>query len=81
MNLHLSGGEGGIRHMLDHLGGPIESWWDDLGTPRLTPELIAKVVEGTEAALAGQSATAIAATRDGALLELLELKTAAGLPE
>jgi carnitine 3-dehydrogenase len=30
MNLHLSGGAGGIAHVLAHLGGPIEDWWKDL---------------------------------------------------
>ncbi len=33
MNLHLSGGAGGIEHLLAHLGGPIEDWWKDLGAP------------------------------------------------
>ncbi|MFX5793765.1 3-hydroxyacyl-CoA dehydrogenase family protein, partial [Acinetobacter baumannii] len=36
LNLHMSGGEGGIGHMLDHLGPPIESWWADLGAPSIT---------------------------------------------
>jgi len=31
LNLHLSGGAGGIAHVLEHLGPPIESWWRDLG--------------------------------------------------
>jgi len=38
MNLRLSGGAGGIVHLRDHLGGPIEDWWGDLGAPRMTPE-------------------------------------------
>lgn len=71
LNLHLSGGEGGIGHVLDHLGPAIESWWDDLGTPRMTPELIAKVVEGTGEALAGRSGAELASARDRAMLDLL----------
>jgi hypothetical protein len=31
LNLHMSGGAGGIAHVLEHLGPPIESWWRDLG--------------------------------------------------
>ncbi|QOL48912.1 3-hydroxyacyl-CoA dehydrogenase NAD-binding domain-containing protein [Massilia litorea] len=74
MNLHLSGGEGGIRHMLDHLGGPIESWWDDLGTPRITEELKLQLAAGVEAALAGRDGAQLAPTRDALLARLLEAK-------
>lgn len=81
LNLHLSGGEGGIAHVLEHLGPAIESWWDDLGTPRMTPELVAKVVQGTAESLADGPASEIAAARDRAMLGLFDLKTAAGLPE
>jgi hypothetical protein len=35
LNLHLSGGPGGIAHVLEHLGPPMESWWHDLGTVAL----------------------------------------------
>ena len=48
-HLHLSGGEGGIADLLGHLGGPIESWWDDLGAPRMSPLLTARVAEQTNA--------------------------------
>jgi 3-hydroxyacyl-CoA dehydrogenase len=74
MNLHLSGGEGGIRHMLDHLGAPIESWWDDLGTPRITEELKLQLAAGVEAALAGRDGAQLAPTRDALLARLLEAK-------
>jgi hypothetical protein len=30
-----------------HLGGPIESWWNDLGSPRMSPALMARVAEQT----------------------------------
>ena len=46
MNLHLSGGAGGIAHVLAHLGGPIEDWWKDLGSPLMTAELKQQVTEG-----------------------------------
>src|SRR5438874_1125550 len=31
MLFHLAGGEGGIQHFMDHLSGPVASWWKDLG--------------------------------------------------
>jgi carnitine 3-dehydrogenase len=74
MNLHLSGGEGGIRHMLDHLGGPIESWWDDLGTPRITEALKQQLAAGVEEALAGRDGTQLAPARDALLAGLIEAK-------
>jgi hypothetical protein len=30
---HLGGGEGGIQHFMEHLAGPMATWWKDLGTP------------------------------------------------
>lgn len=81
LNLHLSGGEGGIAHVLEHLGPAIESWWDDLGTPRMTPELVARVVQGTRESLADRAAPEIAAARDRAMLDLFDFKKTAGLPD
>lgn len=80
LNLHLSGGAGGIAHVLEHLGPAVESWWDDLGTPRLTPDLIAKVTEGVRDAAGVMSGEDLAAARDNAIVDLLAMKGAAGLP-
>ncbi|SDV50685.1 3-hydroxyacyl-CoA dehydrogenase NAD-binding domain-containing protein [Chitinasiproducens palmae] len=71
LNLHLSGGAGGMQHVLDHLGAPIEAWWDDLGTPRITPDLAKAVVDGTHQALANRSNAALEAQRDALILDLL----------
>lgn len=75
LNLHLSGGAGGIAHLLDHLGPPIESWWDDLGDPRLTDTLKARIAEGVAEALAGRSNARIEAQRDALILGILAGKT------
>lgn len=74
LNLHLSGGAGGIRHVLDHLGPPIESWWADLGTPSITEELKQKLVQGVEQALQGKQAASIGPERDRLLIDLIEAK-------
>ena len=74
MNLHLSGGEGGIRHMLDHLGAPIESWWADLGTPMITEELKQQLAAGVAEALAGRDGAQLAPARDALLAGLIEAK-------
>jgi carnitine 3-dehydrogenase len=76
-NMHLSGGDGGIAHVLEHLGPPIESWWHDLGQPVLTPDLVQRVVAGTAEALAGCSRVPLEQERDQLLLDLLRAKEAA----
>ncbi|KQO19540.1 3-hydroxyacyl-CoA dehydrogenase NAD-binding domain-containing protein [Acidovorax sp. Leaf78] len=76
MNLHLSGGDGGMAHLLAHLGGPIEGWWDDLGAPRMTPELQRRVVEGVDQALGGRTQAELAQARDVVLIGLLRAKSA-----
>lgn len=76
-NLHLSGGEGGMRHLLEHLGGPIESWWDDLGTPVLTPELKQQVIDGIDAELMNRSDAQITMERDDLILAMLRAKAVA----
>ncbi|GAB2662566.1 3-hydroxyacyl-CoA dehydrogenase NAD-binding domain-containing protein [Gordonia jinhuaensis] len=75
---HLSGGPGGMAHVLDHLGPPMVDWWDDLGTPELTPQLIDTVVTGVTEELGGRESE-VARARNEALAQLLELKIRYGL--
>jgi 3-hydroxyacyl-CoA dehydrogenase len=68
---HLAGGEGGLRHQLEHIGPGIEAWWNDLGRPDLTPEVIERLVRDFDA---GEPRTvqALVAERDTLLVALLE---------
>lgn len=68
---HLAGGEGGMTHFLAHLGGPMESWWADLGAPHLTPEVRRAIIDGVSEATAGQSIADLAGARDRRLLAIL----------
>ncbi len=36
---HLGGGEGGLEHFFDHLGGAFEALWDDAKRPNVTEKL------------------------------------------
>lgn len=74
VNLHLSGGEGGIQHVLEHLGPPIQEWWDDLGEGELSPELIRQFAQGVDDELEGAQLNEVVAERDDILLTLLKLK-------
>jgi carnitine 3-dehydrogenase len=77
---HLSGGPGGIAHVLEHLGPPTEAWWRDMGDPSLTPELAAKIVAGVDAVLDGADQAELVARRDAALRALLASKAEHQLP-
>ena len=68
---HLAGGPGGMENFLEHLGPATESWWADLGTPQLTPEVKRKLIESVEAENAGRCVAELAAERDRRLLALL----------
>ncbi|MGA8245315.1 MAG: 3-hydroxyacyl-CoA dehydrogenase NAD-binding domain-containing protein [Nocardioides sp.] len=75
---HLSGGAGGLAHVLEHLGPPMVDWWADLGEPELTPELAERLVDGVTEELGGRERE-IRARRDRALGDLLALKARLGL--
>jgi 3-hydroxyacyl-CoA dehydrogenase len=77
LNLHLSGGEGGIGHVIDHLGPPMESWMRDLGEISFSEKIKTKAVQGVDAELKGQSLLAMTRQRDEVLLSLLALKAKA----
>jgi 3-hydroxyacyl-CoA dehydrogenase len=74
LNLHLSGGAGGIEHVLEHLGPPLESWWRDLGDITLNEELNGAVARGVTEELRGADLAHLTSQRDDMLLGLLQLK-------
>ncbi|MCW2868384.1 MAG: 3-hydroxyacyl-CoA dehydrogenase [Marmoricola sp.] len=74
----LSGGPGGLEHVLEHLGPPMLDWWADLGEPELTPELSRRLVDGVRAELDGHE-DEVLARRDAGLVELVALKGRLGL--
>ncbi len=74
LNLHLSGGVGGIAHFLDHLGPPVESWWADLGAPVLSEALKEKISNGVDAQMQGKTPSALGAERDQLLVAMIAAK-------
>jgi carnitine 3-dehydrogenase len=77
---HLSGGPGGIAHVLEHLGPPTEAWWRDMGDPSLTPELVDKIVAGVDEELGAIEPAELVAHRDAVLRTLLASKAEHPLP-
>ncbi|RZU38782.1 3-hydroxyacyl-CoA dehydrogenase NAD-binding domain-containing protein [Edaphobacter modestus] len=71
---HLAGGQGGIHHFMEHLAGPMTTWWKDLGNPEFAPDLKEKIVQGVLAEAGNQSIDELAGERDRLLLGLLGLR-------
>lgn len=74
INLNFAGGAGGIAHTIEHLGPPIEEWWEDLGSVSLTPELRQKLVQGVQEELAHFDQQELIRKRDALLVGLLKAK-------
>ncbi len=72
INLHLSGGAGGLRRVLELLVPAMESWWKDLGRVSLTPAIIDTVVASTQELIAQEDLGLLAASRDSAVARILE---------
>ena len=72
--LHLAGGDGGVRHAIEHFGPAMESWWKDLGSaPTISNAAAEKLIAGVEAEAAGRSIGDLVAERDHLLISLLEM--------
>ncbi|MGR3512857.1 MAG: 3-hydroxyacyl-CoA dehydrogenase NAD-binding domain-containing protein [Paracoccaceae bacterium] len=70
MLFHLGAGDGGLRAFCGHFQDTFNGWWDGLGDPRLTPEVIETLVKGMEAEAAGRSPEVLSAERDEKLIAL-----------
>ncbi|WP_417252360.1 3-hydroxyacyl-CoA dehydrogenase family protein [Castellaniella sp.] len=68
---HLGGGAGGIRAFCDHLGSHVEDWWNDLGSPDLTPAAVNTLEAGMKQVLANTSNQDLAAQRDKMVLQYI----------
>ncbi len=68
----LAGGNAGLAHLIDHLQPAMESWMDDLGNPRMTPELRERMIEGALQARNGKSVEELQRYRDDRLVKILK---------
>lgn len=74
MAYHLGGGAGGMAEYLAHLGPSQERRWAALGTPSLTPDVQAALVDGVAREAAGRSIAELEAARDKALIAALRAR-------
>src|ERR1700757_3093894 len=69
---HLGGGPGGIHHFMEHLSGPVATWWKDLGTiTEFSPQVKQTIVDGVLKEADSRSIEELERERDAMLLELL----------
>lgn len=74
MAYHLGGGEGGIRHYLDHLGPSQVRRWASLGTPELNEATKQAIVDGVLDEAGGRSIAELEAERDYLLSRMLQAR-------
>lgn len=74
LNLHASGGPGGITHVLQHLGSAQREWARDLGTYPETDDYIESIAKGVETELQSYDFSEMLRQRDQLLIQLLEAK-------
>jgi 3-hydroxyacyl-CoA dehydrogenase len=74
LNLHASGGAGGIAHVLQHLGPAQREWANDLGKYPATDDYIDSISAGVEVELASYDFSEMLRQRDELLIQLLEAK-------
>jgi carnitine 3-dehydrogenase len=68
---HLGGGEGGVRHFVEHLGPAFTEWWSDMRTwTELPPGVLEKLEAGLQEAMAGRTLEELAVWRDQELTKL-----------
>jgi 3-hydroxyacyl-CoA dehydrogenase len=69
---HLGGGQGGIQHFMEHLSGPVSTWWKDLGTlTAFSPQVKQTITDGVLQEAGNRSISELEHERDAMLLELL----------
>lgn len=71
---HLGGGEGGIKHFMDHLMEPLAGMMRVLGTPSITPRLKQTVIDGVQREAAGRSVDQLAKKENEVIIGLLRLR-------
>jgi carnitine 3-dehydrogenase len=74
LNLHASGGDGGITHVLEHIGPAQREWARDLGEYPETDDYIGPMAAGVDAELEGYDFAETLKARDRLLIEMIAAK-------
>jgi carnitine 3-dehydrogenase len=71
---HVGGGQGGIKHFMEHLMDPLAGMMKTLGTPEITPQLKQTVVDAVLKEAGGRSVEELARQENSVLTGLLKLR-------
>ena len=75
LQFHLAGGQGGIQHFMEHLSGPMTTWWKDLGTlTEFSPQVKQTIVDGVLEEAGNRSIEQLTREENEVLLGLLKLR-------
>jgi 3-hydroxyacyl-CoA dehydrogenase len=72
---HVGGGQGGIKHFMEHLMDPLAAMMKTLGTPEITPQLKQTVVDAVLKEAGGRSVEELAREENAVLTGLLKLRS------
>jgi carnitine 3-dehydrogenase len=76
MTFNLAGGAGGVEQIVSRFKDDVNSWWDALGEPSLTPKVCEALFEGVRELRHGMSNEQWGRWRDEELVELLKFRAA-----
>lgn len=76
LTMHLAGGPGGMKGILDHAGAAVEEWWTPRSQPRLTPEVKAQLVAAADEVSDGAAIADWIRWRDDNLVRVIKLQNA-----
>jgi carnitine 3-dehydrogenase len=71
MIYHMAGGDAGMRHFLAQFGPALELPWTHLKAPKLTDEIIDKIVDGTEQQAGTHSIKELERLRDDCIIDVI----------
>lgn len=74
LTVHLAGGPGGMKGILDHAGSALEEWWTPRSQPKLTPEVKAQLVKAAEEVSERAPISDWIRWRDENLVEIIKLQ-------
>jgi 3-hydroxybutyryl-CoA dehydrogenase len=72
MLFHLGAGDGGLNAFCERYAESFHRWWDDLGTVKLDPPLIARLTAGVMAESGARSQADLRSERDALIIAMLK---------
>lgn len=76
LTFHLAGGEGGMANFMSHLAPAVQTWMDDLGSPRVTDDEVKKlIIDGVADEAGARSVDDLRRWRDRKLIEILKVSS------